>query len=171
MKLETIKDRVGAFVDSVAEGWHHLRSSAANALTHFKPESGSPLPARERVDDPFYLPSRSWSMLGVDLFEDERRLVARLEVPGMNKQDMRIDVVGDALILSGEKHFSGETTEGRWRVMQCAYGSFRRVVPLPVAVQADEARASYTNGILRVELPKAQPGQPKATAIRIDTDG
>ena len=171
MKLEAIKQGIGAFLDSVTEGWRHLSESATNALTRFSPGAGSSLPPTERVDDPFYRPSRSWSLLGGEVFEDASRIVVRLEVPGMDRQDMTVEVDESALIISGEKRFAAESADGRWRIMQCAYGSFRRVVPLPVAVQADEARASYTNGILRVELPKAQPGQPKATAIRIDTDG
>ena len=52
--------------------------------------------------------------------------------------------------------------------MQCAYGSFRRAVPLPAAVKADAARASYDNGVLRIELPKATPGRPEAVHIKVD---
>lgn len=168
MKIEEIKEGVGAFWDSVAEGWRHLRQSAANALTHFKPSEKSRLPAREDIDDPLYLPVQGWSMLGGEVFEDDKRLVVRLEIPGLEKQDMAIEVRDDALILSGEKRFAQEGTQGRWRVMQCAYGSFRRVVPLTVPVLADQARATYQNGVLRVELPKAAVGKPKSITIRVD---
>lgn len=168
MKLETIKEGFDALLDSVAEGWRHLRASASQALTRFKPGEETRLPAREEVDDPLYLPTRGWSMLGGEVFEDDRRLVVRLEVPGMEKQDLDIEVRDDLLVVSGEKRFERESTEGRWRVMQCAYGSFRRVVPLAVPVLADAAQASYRNGVLRIDLPKAKPGQPKATTIRVD---
>jgi HSP20 family protein len=53
-------------------------------------------------------------------------------------------------------------------VLQCAYGSFRRVVPLPAAVRADQAKASYTDGVVRIDLPKAEPGRPKAMTIKVD---
>ena len=106
-------------------------------------------------------------MSGGDVFEDEQRLVVRLEVPGMDKDDIHIDVVNDALIISGEKRFERESQEGRWRTMQCAYGSFRRAVPLPVAVKAEGAVASYKNGVLRVEIPKAEPGKPKVISIKV----
>jgi HSP20 family protein len=106
-------------------------------------------------------------MLGGDVFEDDQKLVVRLEVPGLEKSDLDVEISADALIVSGEKRFEEEKTEGRWRVMQCAYGSFRRVVPLPAAVKADAARATYKNGVLRVELPKAEPGQPKAVRIEV----
>ena len=51
--------------------------------------------------------------------------------------------------------------------MQCAYGSFRRVVPLSSPVLADKASASYKNGVLRIELPKAAPGTSKSVTIRV----
>lgn len=67
----------------------------------------------------------------------------------------------------GEKKFERESSEGRWRVLQCAYGSFHRSVPLPAAVQPDAAKASYRNGVLRVEMPKRTAAQPQARRIAI----
>lgn len=168
MKLEEIKEGFGNLLDSVAEGWHHLRESAANALTRFRPGAETQLPAREEIDDPLYLPARGWAMLGGEVFEDDRRLVVRIEAPGLDKQDIAIEVRDDALVVSGEKRFERESTQGRWRVMQCAYGSFRRVVPLAVPVLAEQAKASYRNGVLRIDLPKTAPGQPKATKIKVE---
>lgn len=167
MKLESIKEGVSSFLDSVAEGWHHLRESAANALTRFKPTEGSQLPDKAAVDDPFYLPIAGWSMLGGEVFEDETRVVVRLEVPGLDKGDMDIEVHDGQLVVKGEKRFERENTDGRWRVMQCAYGSFRRVVPLSSPVLAEQAEATYKNGILRIELPKAKPEKPVRHTIRV----
>jgi HSP20 family protein len=168
MSFETMKHGLGSLWGSVAEGWQQLRQVAENAMTRFRAGDQSQLPARHEVDDPFYLPLRGWAMLGGEVFEDDRRLVVRIEAPGLDKQDMEIEVRDDALVLKGEKRFERESSEGRWRVMQCAYGSFERVVPLSAPVLADQAKASYKNGVLRVELPKAAPGQPKATVIKID---
>lgn len=124
------------------------------------------LPAKSEVDDDCYFASDRWSMLGGEVFEDDKRLVVRLEVPGMVKDDFDLQVLEDALVVRGEKRF--ESSEGRWRVLQCAYGSFRRVVPLPTAVLADQARASYRNGALKIELPKAVPSSPKPRTIKVD---
>lgn len=168
MKLESLKDSVGSLLDNLAEGWRHLTESAAGALTRFRAGDRTDLPPRAEVDDATYLPTRGWAMLGGDVFEDDKRLVVRLEVPGMDKQDINLEVLDDALIVSGEKVFERESTEGRYRVMQCAYGSFRRTVPLPVAVRGAEARATYKNGVLRVELPKAEPSRPRAFAIQVE---
>ena len=168
MKLDSLKEDVGSLWDNLAEGWRHLRDSAASALTRFRPGEKTNLPSDAEVADGVHLTGRGWAMLGGDLFEDDTRLVVRLEVPGMAKEDIDIEVQDDALVMSGEKRFERESSEGRWRVMQCAYGSFRRVVPLPVAVKAEEARATYKNGVLRVELPKAAPGKQRGVTLKID---
>ena len=106
-------------------------------------------------------------MLGGEVFEDEKRVVIRLEVPGLSKSDMDIEVYDGMLVVKGEKRFERENTDGRWRVMQCAYGTFRRVVPLSSPVLADQADATYKNGILRIELPKAAPDKPTGHTIKV----
>lgn len=167
MKLENLKDGIDSIVENISEGGRHLWHSAADALTRFRSGEKTNMPASNTIDDTTYLPSRSWAMLGGDVFEDEQRLVVRLELPGMAKEDIHIEVRNDTLIVTGEKRFEHESQEGRWRTMQCAYGSFRRAIPLPVAVKPDTASASYKNGVLRVELPKVQPGKPKLTSIKV----
>jgi HSP20 family protein len=168
MKMQDIKHGFGSLWETVTEGWSRLRESAGSALTRFRPGDSSNLPAHGDVDDRDYVASQGWAMIGGDVFEDDRRLVVRLEVPGMDKADFRIEAGGDRLVVQGEKRFERESTEGRWRVLQCAYGSFRRMVALPVPVKGDGARATYRNGVLRVELPKAEPGRPRAVTVRVD---
>ena len=168
MKLDDLKESVGSLWENVSEGGRHLWKSAAGALTRFKPGEKTNLPAPNEVDDDAYLPTQGWALLGGDVFEDENSLRVRLEVPGMEKADMDIEVLDDALVVKGEKRFERQETEGRWRVMQCAYGSFRRVVPLPVAVKAEEAKASYKNGVLRVELPKAEASKRRVITIPVE---
>ena len=168
MALENLRENFESFWGNVSDGWRHLWHSASNALTRFRPGEATDLPESTEVDDAFYLPTRGWAMLGGDIFEDADRLVIRLELPGMKKDEIQIEASGQTVTVSGEKRFNRETSDGRWRVMQCAYGSFRRAVPLPAAVKADSARASYDNGVLRIELPKAPPGRPEAVHIKVD---
>jgi HSP20 family protein len=168
MRVEDIKQGLNSLWGSVAEGWQHLRQSAASALTGFKPKENTNLPAREVVDDMFYIPSGTWSMLGGNLFEDDKRVVVQMEVPGMEKQDLEIEVQDNTLVVSGEKRFERESTEGRYRMLQCAYGNFQRAMPLPAAVLIDQAKATYKNGVLRVELPKANIGAPRKLNIKVD---
>jgi HSP20 family protein len=165
--MDEIRQGFSSWWGSVAEGWQRLRESAAGALTRFRPGEKSDLPARGDVDDEFYLPSQGWSMLGGDVFEDDRRLLVRLEIPGMAKPDFDIEVLDDVLVVRGDKRFERESTQGRYRVLQCAYGSFTRAVPLPAAVRADKASATYRDGVLRIELPKVEPGRPKRVTLKV----
>ncbi|NNM82834.1 MAG: Hsp20/alpha crystallin family protein [Burkholderiales bacterium] len=166
MNLEKVRENVESWIGSVAEGWRHLWNSGSTALTRFMPGEKTNLP--EKVDDETWMANLGWSVLGGEVFEDENRLVVRIETPGMEKEDIGIEIESDHLVVHGEKRFENEQTQGRWRVMQCAYGSFRRVVPLPVPVRVDEATASYRNGVLRVELPKLNPGKSKSVRIRVE---
>lgn len=167
MKLPDLRQGMDTVWSSVAEGWERLRQSAAGALTRFKPGDKSNLPAQADVDDAAWLPGLGWAMLGGDVFEDDKRVVVRIEAPGMNKSDFELQVMDDQLLVRGEKRFERENSDGRWRVLQCAYGSFHRTVPLPAAVLPNQARASYKDGVLRVELPKARPGKGTVRQIPI----
>ncbi|MCC6532694.1 MAG: Hsp20/alpha crystallin family protein [Burkholderiales bacterium] len=167
MKFDDLKQGFNTLWESMAEGWQRLRQSAAGALIRFMPTEASNLPGKAEVDDDFYLPSQGWALLGGDVFEDERRLIVRVEIPGMKKDEFKIEVVDDALVVSGEKRFEREAAEGRYRVLQCAYGSFRRVIPLAARVVPDQASARYADGVLKVELPKAFPSKPRSQTIHV----
>lgn len=168
MKIDDIKQSVNSLWASATEGWRRLRQSASDSLTPFKETDGASLPARSEVDDDFYLPSLGWSMLGGNVFEDDQRVVVRLEVPGMEKENFNIEVIDDMLVVRGQKRFERESSEGRYRLLQCAYGSFRREISLPVPVRVDKTEASYKNGVLRIELPKAPSARPRSKTIKID---
>jgi HSP20 family protein len=168
MKVDDLKQGVEAFWDKLGQGVDHLRQSAAGALTRFKPGLQTQMPAAVDIDVPAALVNPGWGLIGGDVFEDERRVVVRLEVPGMERKDFDIDVLPDLLTVRGEKRFDNESGDGRWRVMQCAYGSFERRVPLPVAVKSDEVRAVYKDGVLKIELPKAEVARPTSVAIQVN---
>jgi HSP20 family protein len=144
---------------SVAEGWRHLRERMSGALTRFKRHGPE--------DDDLYLASANWALLAGDVYEDERKIVVRLEVPGLEKDDFHIQVTGDTLIVSGEKRFEGEASEGHYRVLQCAYGSFQRAIALPGPVIVEDGRASYRRGVLKIELPKAEAARERTIDIKV----
>jgi HSP20 family protein len=168
MKIDDIRQELGSFWGNVAGGWRHLLQSASSALTRFKPGERTNLPSTRSVNDDSFLPHVGWAVLGGDVFESDDRLLVRLEIPGLDKKDLHIEFVDDTIVVSGEKRFEREATEGTWHVVQCAYGNFSRAVPLPVPVKADAARATYKDGILRIELPKATPGRASSVAIAVE---
>jgi len=167
MKLDDLRQGVGTWWDTVADGWERLRRSTADTLTRFRPGEKTALPAAADIDDRDYIAGSAWALLGGDVFEDERRVVVRLEAPGLEKSDFDLQVMGDTLVVRGEKRFERESSQGRWRVVQCAYGSFQRAIALPAAVKGEEARATYRNGVLRVELPKQREQRPLVRSIAV----
>ena len=147
--------------DSLAEGWRALMDRAGHALTHFTPlrspgdlESRSDRVARE---------APRWGVLAAELRDDASRIVVRIEAPGMHVEDFDIQVHKDVLVVRGEKHVQREESDGDYFVMECAYGTFERAIPLPAPVDDEHASATYKQGVLRVELPK----QPHTRAHRV----
>jgi HSP20 family protein len=128
---------------SLTEGWHDLRRRAGGALTRFR-----------RSDAAGHEDDTRWGLVAVDLRVEDDRVVVRMELPGMNREDLQIDMEGDQLRVSGEKRVEQERGDGSYRLVQCAYGRFRRDLKLPHAVDAQRTQARYHNGVLRIEMPR-----------------
>lgn len=171
MKMEQLRVGVGRawgqMTGSVSEGWDRLRHTASTALTRFLPSERTALPAAQDIDDGAFRPGNAWAMLGGDVFEDAERVLVRIEAPGLQKDDFDVQVQGQTLVVRGEKRFERESTEGRWRTLQCAYGAFERQIALPVPVKTDAARADYRQGVLRIELPKQAPATPQSVTVNV----
>jgi len=151
---------------SVSEGWRELLTRASGALTRFRRDGsaadGGPLAAFGNLG------SGNWGLLAADIRVDDDRVVVRLEAPGMSREDLHIDVEGDRLSVSGEKRVDSEADDGDYHLVQCAYGSFRRELVLPKAVDADRATASYRDGVLRVEIPRFERGRGHRILVQGD---
>ncbi|MEW6704741.1 MAG: Hsp20/alpha crystallin family protein [Pseudomonadota bacterium] len=152
--------------DSFADGWREMRERAANAVTRYRPSAAAQAQPGGKDELPPMPLSAGWGLLAADVYDTDDQVIVRLEAPGMKKDDFRIEVQGDALVIEGDKRYECETTEGRYRLMQCAYGSFSRTVPLPVPVHSERAKASYADGVLRVELPKREEAKPRRIAVK-----
>ena len=83
----------------------------------------------------------------------------------MRREDFNVELHGDMLSVWGEKQFEREAGGGRYSVVQCAYGSFRRDVALPVSVKPDKTRATYRDGVLRIALPKADGSRVRRIVV------
>ena len=164
-KLNELKQGLEDTWHSLSEGWRQLRERTSGTLTRFTPSNDK---TPEQSAD---FPSANWALLAGDVFEDDDKFTVRLEVPGLNKNQLDIEVRNDMLIVRGEKRSKQETSNGQYRVRQCAFGSFHRSIPLPLPlplpVLADKASASYRNGVLRIELPKAE----RTSGRRIEVHG
>jgi len=146
--------------ESLSDGWKELLRRSSSALTHF---------SRNKDDTPAENGALStfprWSLLAGEVEETDKDILVRVEVPGMDKQDCRITIEGNVLYVSGNKHYERETQDSTFHVMERAYGSFQRAIPLPRNVDSNNAEASYRNGVLNIRLPKA--GGNNSRAVRV----
>ncbi len=150
--FQQLREGVASAWDTIAEGWRHLYRRASGAITRFIPHKNRSENAGQ--DGEITVRSSGWGILPAEVFDDDDQVVVRLESPGMEKEDFDIEVLEDTLIIRGEKRLSRERTEGRYHILECAYGSFERAIPLPAEVEPEQATARYRNGVLRIELPK-----------------
>ena len=103
----------------------------------------------------------------VDIYEDERSITLKVEVPGMDEKDLDIKLENNTLTVSGERKFEKEEKEENFHRIERRYGSFSRSFTLPNTVESENVQANYENGILSIKLAKraeARPKQIKVTA-------
>lgn len=99
----------------------------------------------------------------VDVIEEEKNFEIHVAVPGMNKEDFKIDLNDNYLTISGERKYAKEKNENFYRSLETQYGSFSRSFTLPENVDAERIAAQYTNGILVVTVPKDEKRSLKQT--------
>ncbi|MGQ5525457.1 Hsp20/alpha crystallin family protein [Chitinimonas sp. PSY-7] len=157
------KQGISQFWASLSDGWAKLRERANGTLTYFAPDAHDAVPKQA---DGSRLPVSSWAYLAMDIYDENDRIIVRIEAPGMTQQDFSYKVLGNMLTVSGAKRFERASTEKNYRILECAYGSFQRMVPLPVAVDVDRADASYRDGVLRIELPKLHHSNARRILVR-----
>jgi len=153
--FQHLRDEFSHAWDALLDGWQRLYRRAAGAMTRFT--QGAEAQVDDEASTEIAERSAGWGVLAGEVLDGEDKIVVRLETPGMNKDDFDLEVIGDYLIVRGEKRVTREETRGRWQITECAYGRFERSVPLPAPVSGNEASATYEQGVLRVELPKRQP--------------
>jgi len=95
----------------------------------------------------------------MDLHEDAQQNVvtATFELPGLNKENVQIDVHNGVLTVAGESQLSNERDENGYAVRERRYGKFSRAIPLPQGIKSEDIRASMENGVLTVTFPKTTP--------------
>ena len=110
----------------------------------------------------------SWSP-NVDIYENKDQIVLEAELPGMKREDFDVSVENNIITLRGERHFEKKEDSDNYHRVERAYGSFTRSFTLPNTVSSEGASADYSNGVLRVTIPKRE--ETKARRIEIKTEG
>ncbi len=96
----------------------------------------------------------------LDMHETPDELIIRAEVPGLNKEDFSVELVGRRLSIHGEKRVVREQKGGAGRLIsECRYGSFTRSIQLPYEIDENLIAADLKQGVLTVRLPKPEKGR------------
>jgi HSP20 family protein len=106
-------------------------------------------------------------MPSAELEETQEAVHLKLEIPGLEAKDLDIQVSEQSVSISGERKSETKTEEKGLVRSEFRYGKFERIIPLPVHVKFDDAKAEYKNGILTLDLPKTQQEQHKVKKLEI----
>lgn len=114
----------------------------------------------ELTNGPAFMPA-------AEMEETPEAIHLRLEIPGMEAKDLDVQVGEEAVAISGERKSESKTEEKGMTRSEFRYGSFRRVIPLPARVKNDSVQAEYKNGVLNLNLPKAEAEKNKVVKVNI----
>ncbi len=101
----------------------------------------------------------------MDVSEEKDKYVIKADLPGIEQDDIEIEVQDNVLTVKGQRKEEKEEKDKNYLRRECFYGSFERSLTLPTDVDADKAQADYKNGILLISLPKKE--QKKAKQIKL----
>ncbi len=102
----------------------------------------------------------------IDVFERDNRLVTKVDLPGMKKEDVKVEVADGHLAISGERKSEAEEKKDNFYRSERSYGSFCRAVPLPEGVKVEDVKATFADGVLEVSVPL--PARPEVKARKVE---
>lgn len=104
----------------------------------------------------------------VDVAEDEGKVVVKVELPGMKREDIDIELSGDTLTIRGERKFENEDRKENYMRVERAYGRFQRSFNIGVPVKSNKVKASYKDGVLEITIPKSEEVRPKKVDVTVE---
>ena len=109
----------------------------------------------------------SWSP-AVDIYETIDSMIIKVEIPGVDKKDISVEVRDNSLHLKGERKFEENANEENYQRMERSYGIFSRVFALPTTVDQDNVKATFNNGVLEITIPKSEESIPEQINVNIE---
>src|SRR5215831_8497225 len=97
----------------------------------------------------------SWTPT-IEVFERDKNLIVHAELPGLNKDDVKVEVTEAGLVIKGERKREDEEKGKGYYRSERSYGHFYRLIPLPADADIDQIKAHFNNGILEVSVPVPQ---------------
>ncbi len=118
---------------------------------------------------------RTWPFTGkeggypnVDIYSEEDKYVVLADLPGVDSDDVEVNVSANQVTINGEIRREEEKEEGNAYWMERYSGQFSRSFELPTPIQSDKVDAAFEDGVLRIDLPKAEEARPKSIKVRKD---
>ena len=103
----------------------------------------------------------------IEVFERHGEFVVRADLPGMTKDNVKVEVFEGNLIIGGERKEEKEQKEKGYYACERSYGTFHRAVPLPEGVKADEAKATFKDGVLEIAMPAGKVPEKHGRQLEI----
>ena len=104
----------------------------------------------------------------VDIFVEKDDVVITAELPGMEKNDIEVNLSNHSLTLEGEKRRKEEIKDENYYRAERSYGHFSRTLELPIDVRGEQVKASFANGVLEIRLPIAEAAKAKAIKVKVE---
>ena len=104
----------------------------------------------------------------VDIFETDKAVVLEVELPGVTKEDVSVEVKENILTIKGERKVEMEDRNDTFYRRERAYGLFRRAFNLHYVVNPEKIKARFIDGVLRIEVPKPEEEKPKQVTVNVD---
>ena len=111
-------------------------------------------------------PLADWSP-AVDISEKDKEYLVKAQLPGVKKEDVKVELLNGVLTLSGERKYEKEEKTEKTHRIESAYGSFMRSFVVPEDVLAEKIAADYKDGVLCVHLPKTDIKKPATKTIKV----
>jgi len=106
----------------------------------------------------------------VDVYEDEHNVTLKIEVPGIEEEDIDVRIENNTLTVHGERKFEKEEKEENYRRVERQYGSFTRSFTLPNTVDTENVSANYDKGVLKIKLAKKAEAKPKQIKVNVGSE-
>ena len=103
-----------------------------------------------------------------DIFDNEKDFLIRLELPGIKKEEVKIDFNDNILSVSGERKPDASLSQEKFHRMECLYGKFNRSFTLPQHIDAEKIEGTLREGILNIRIPKSEKAQKKSIPIQAE---
>ena len=109
---------------------------------------------------------RRW-MPAMDLVETEEQFVLRADLPGLGEEDVKLEVTGDTLTVSGERTFEHEAKKDGFYRLERGSGTFSRSLTLPEGTDPEAISAAFSKGVLEIRIPKPEQRRPRRVEIAV----